>query len=85
MLKIKHSKKSEKFLKKCDKIIAKRIIDKIENLAENPFPQDCKRVQGKYEKTFRVRVGDYRILYLVYNEKNFLFVSDIDKRPRVYD
>ena len=84
MLEIKHSRISKKFLKRCDKIIAKRIMDKIESLAENPFPQDCKRIQGKNEKIFRARIGDYRILYLVYKERNFLFISDIDKRPRVY-
>jgi len=85
MLDIEHSNKSKRFLKKCDIALAKRIMERIGRLAENPFPQDCKRVLDRKEKTFRIRVGDYRILYSVYKEKNLLFISDIDKRPKVFD
>ena len=60
MLNIVYSKKSTKYLKRCDKKQAKRILDKIEELSINPFPKDCKRVQGKKDKTFRIRVGDDR-------------------------
>lgn len=37
----------------------------IEKLALDPFPQDIKRVVNQKEKVFRVRVGDYRIQYMV--------------------
>jgi mRNA interferase RelE/StbE len=76
---------AKKFLKKADKEIAKRIIEKIEKLKIEPFPSDVKRVVGKKEKIFRVRVGDYRIQYSVFYDKNIVFISDIDKRERVYD
>ncbi|MFH1359374.1 MAG: type II toxin-antitoxin system RelE/ParE family toxin [archaeon] len=85
ILNIDHSNKSKRFLKKCDISLTRRIMERIERLAENPFPSDCKRVIDRKEKTFRIRVGDYRILYSVYKEKNLLFISDIDKRPRVFD
>jgi len=32
-----------------------------------------------------VRVGNYRLQYVVFHEKNEILVSDIDKRPRAYD
>jgi len=51
----------------------------------NPYPKDRKRVGGRKEKVFRVRVGGYRILYVVFNERNSLLISDIDKRETVYD
>jgi mRNA interferase RelE/StbE len=82
---VKFSKNSEKFLRRYDEKSKKRILEKIKNLAENPFPSDCKRVRGRKEKVFRVRVGNDRILYVVFNKENLLFVSDIDKRNRVYD
>ena len=84
MLDLKFSKSASKFLKKCDNTIYKRIIKKIRELQINPFPSDCKRVQGRKDKTFRVRVGDYRISYIIKKEKNILIIADIDKRPKVY-
>ncbi|MBS3079934.1 type II toxin-antitoxin system RelE/ParE family toxin [Candidatus Pacearchaeota archaeon] len=76
---------AKKFIKKTDKEIARRIIEKIEKLKIEPFPSDVKRVVGKKEKIFRVRVGDYRIQYSVFYDKNTIFVSDIDKRERAYN
>ena len=76
---------AKKILRKAEKDIAKRIIARIEKLKEEPFPQDVKRVVGKKDKIFRVRVGDYRIQYSVIYEKNLIFISDIDKRGRAYD
>ena len=82
MLTIKYSNQAVKFLKRCDHIIAKRILDKIELLSINPFPQDIKVTQG--DKFFRVRVGKTRILYEVDHENNLLGIVKVDKRPRVY-
>ena len=76
---------AKKFLKKSEKEIADRIVNRIKKLREEPFPSDVKRVVGKKDKIFRVRVGDYRIQYSVFYEKNLIFISDIDKRERVYD
>ncbi len=74
----------QKFLKKCDEILYARLIKKLDELIDNPFPPDVKRVVGKKSKAFRVRVGDYRIKYVVFHEKNEILVFDIDKRPRAY-
>ena len=84
MFDVELSNSSKRFLKKCDRQIRDRILDKIEKLRIDPFPSDARRVEGRKEKTFRVKVGDYRILYCVYFELNKILVTDIDKRPRVY-
>jgi mRNA interferase RelE/StbE len=44
--------------------IQKRIEDAIQELASNPFPSGCKKLQGERNR-FRVRVGKYRIIYSV--------------------
>ena len=75
---------SRRFLKKCDKRLYDRIVKKIKELAIEPFPSDSKRVISKKEKVFRVRVGDYRIEYVVFYDKNEILISDIDKRERIY-
>lgn len=84
MFDIEFSSFAKKFLKRADKALSKRLVNRIEELASDPFPKDTKRVVNKKEKVFRIRVGDYRVQYLVYYERNLLFVSDIDKRPRAY-
>lgn len=84
MLKVYLSSHAQKFLEKIDASLHERILSRLRKLAENPFPSDVKRVLGRKEKVFRIRVGDYRVLYIVFQEKNEILVSDIDKRPRVY-
>ncbi len=79
------SNNSKKFLKKCDNDTYQRIMAKIDELKIEPFPQGCKMIEGRKEKTFRVRVGKYRILYCVFQELNKILISNIDKRPHVYD
>ena len=85
MYDVEFSNSSKKFLVKTEKEFCARIIEKIEKLSENPFPQDCKRVEGRKEKVFRIKVGKYRIMYVVFQEQNKLFVSEIAKRSKIYD
>jgi mRNA interferase RelE/StbE len=81
---VEFSSEAKKFLKKADKTVARRIIEKIEKLRDEPFPSDVKRVVGKKGKIFRVRVGDYRVQYSIIYERNLVFISDIDRRERAY-
>jgi len=75
---------SRRFLKKCEDEVYRRIIEKLRCLSADPFPVDTKRVISSREKIFRVRVGDYRIQYTVYQDKNEILITDIDKRSRAY-
>ncbi len=84
MFEIEFSSHAEKFLKKAEKEVTARIFAKIEKLSGDPFLGDFKRIVNKKEKVFRVRVGDYRIQYSVFYERNLIFISDIDKRSRAY-
>lgn len=84
MLNAEFSSKSRRFLKKLNSQDWNRVMGKIEKLRKNPFLKDTKRVIDRKEKTFRIRVGRYRILYVVFYDENLLFVANIDKRPRAY-
>ena len=75
---------AQKFLKRAEKVLYDRILEKLKKLEVEPFPPDAKRVMGRQEKVFRVRVGDYRILYVVYFERATILVADIDKRSKAY-
>lgn len=84
MFKIILSSSSEKFIRNSDKELRNRLLDKINKLMVDPIPRDAKRILGRDENIFRVRVGDYRILYVIYFEEKTILISDIDKRERVY-
>ena len=80
------STRASKYIKKLDDVMKKRILEKINKLEEDPFPQEVERVEDfEHEKVFRVRVGDQRILYIVKYNPNKFIVTKVDKRPRVYD
>tara|TARA_Y100000310_G_scaffold259837_1_gene268630 strand:- start:89 stop:346 length:258 start_codon:yes stop_codon:yes gene_type:complete len=85
MLELRFSSQARRFLKKVDKTTWERLIKKIKSLQKEPFPQEVERVKGEKEKTFRVRVGSHRILYVIVTDINTLFISKIDKRPRAYN
>ena len=83
MFSLDFSNQSEKFLKKCDKRLRERILEKIKKLRTEPVPHNAVSVIGE-EKTFRIRIGDYRVLYEVKWDKNEILIAVIDKRSRVY-
>jgi mRNA interferase RelE/StbE len=71
------------FLSKLDKVDSKRIVDKLERLKENPVSKDAKRLVNVKDKVFRIRIGQYRVLYRIENNK-LIVVFLVDKRARVY-
>ena len=85
MFSVEFSNNAEKFLKKSDKIIAGRILEKIEKLKAISVPSDAKFIgRHKGDKVFRIRIGDCRVLYKIKENEKLILVSDIDKRSRIY-
>lgn len=84
MFTVLYSRQARKFILSAEKILAKRLTNKIEELLLKPVLHDTKAVQGYKEKLFRVRVGDYRILYEIDYSKKLIGIVKIDKRPKVY-
>ena len=76
------SRQAKKFLSGLEKKTEARIIAKLHLLSE-PFEVDHVKIKGSPD-TYRTRVGDYRILYIVFHDKKFVVISKIDKRSRVY-
>ena len=59
-----------------------KIVKRIESLADNPFPEGAIRLKGREE--WRIRQGDYRILYLVEHEVVTVFVIKVGHRREIY-
>ena len=70
-------------LKKIDRQYISRILEAIESLAENPFPVQSKKMMGS-ESSYRLRVGDYRIIYQVDTEKKVVTVYHARHRKDAY-
>ena len=60
----------------------KKVLAKIELLSENPRPQDCVKLSG--EEKYRIRCGDYRILYTIEDNVLIVYVVKVGHRKDVY-
>ena len=59
-----------------------RIGHAIPALEDDPIPASSKRLKGREE--FRLRIGDYRVLYVLQNESRILVVTAVGHRRDVY-
>jgi mRNA interferase RelE/StbE len=71
-----------KQLKKLDGQIRKRLVVKIEELKGDPRPSGVKKLEG--QERYRVRVGDYRIVYEIHDRQLVVIVVRIGDRKEVY-
>jgi len=76
------SRQAKKFLDRADRVTRMRIVEKLKLLAENPFVLPYKKIKSR-EATYRISIGDYRVIYSV--KGNEVRILRIDKRERVYD
>jgi mRNA interferase RelE/StbE len=60
----------------------KKINIAINNLAINPRPSGCKKLKGRL--AWRIRVGDYRIIYEISDQKLIIVVIDVGHRRDIY-
>ncbi|MFM2198954.1 MAG: hypothetical protein RLZZ505_2386 [Verrucomicrobiota bacterium] len=62
---------------------AERIRDSIDSLAADPFPVGHRKLVGA-EAKYRIRVGDYRVIYGVENQELVILVIRIGHRKEIY-
>ena len=60
-----------------------RIVPHIKNLAENPRPAGCRKIAGS-KKDWRIRVGDYRIIYEIDEKTKIVRVMRVRYRREAY-
>lgn len=82
---IEFDKSAFKYLQKLDKPTRTRIVHSLQILSENPLNSelDIKRMQGTIDE-FRLRIGNYRIIYSIENDKLLIYVIKIGSRGDVY-
>jgi len=60
----------------------KKILDRIELLAEDPRPPGCEKMTGKHK--YRLRQGQYRILYSIQDDELTVWVVKVGHRKDIY-
>ena len=60
-----------------------RVVSAVGELAANPLPHGSQKLSGS-ERTYRIRVGDYRIIYEVFAESQIVEVQRVRHRKDVY-
>ena len=81
--KIEWKQSARKEIKKLGKKTVLRIIQHIEKLAENPLPVGSRKLHGA-EYTYRLRVGNYRVIYSLYSDILTIEIIKIGHRKEVY-
>jgi mRNA interferase RelE/StbE len=56
-----------------------RLRNAVRSLAENPRPQGVRKIRGA-EKAYLIRVGNYRVVYDVYDSDNLVLILQVARR-----
>ena len=75
-------KSAEKELKSLPKQDLKRIISQIHSLSHNPRPHGCEKLSG--EESYRIRQGDWRVVYSIDDVLKIVEIYKIGHRREVY-
>jgi mRNA interferase RelE/StbE len=82
--KIEWKASAKKELRKIDKQQIPKILETVEKLALDPHPANHKKLLGT-EHNFRIRVGNYRIIYFLEDDQLLIEIIRVRHRKDVYD
>ena len=74
---------AEKDLRRLDATVQRRVMRAIDGLAHEPRPPGCRKLVGS-EDAFRIRIGDYRVIYVVDDAVCIVAIENIRHRREAY-
>lgn len=83
MYELQYKKKAIKALAKINDPYYTNIIEAIDKLAENPRPHGYKKLTGR--DGCRIRVGNYRIIYDVFDNQLIVEIVNLGSRGSIYE
>jgi len=86
LYKVEILKEAVEELSRIDPIWQKRILNKIKILSDNPknLANKIKKLKGKYHEYFRLRVGDYRVIYSQETDRLVILIVRVGHRKEIY-
>ena len=82
--KIEWKRSATKELKQLPNDLIEKVLKVVKALSSNPFPTQTKKLVGS-EHSFRIRVGDYRIIYNLYSKILIIEIIRIGHRRDIYN
>ena len=73
-----------KELRKLPRQIIERVVAAVDDLSVNPYPHGVRKLVGS-EHTYRIRVGDYRVIYHIFDVRLVIEIVRVRHRKDVYD
>jgi len=85
MYDVRFRRSAEKDLQRLDEVVRGRVVEAVEGLATNPRPWGFRKLQSsRRQDAFRIRVGDYRVIYTVDDGAKVVTVERVRHRREVY-
>jgi mRNA interferase RelE/StbE len=84
MYRIIFKKSAKKELDKLPSSIVKKIAPVIDELAINPRPKGSKKLEAQKNELWRIRVGDYRVVYLISDTIQVVEIQKLGHRKDIY-
>jgi mRNA interferase RelE/StbE len=81
--KIEFTKGARKEFKKLSQELQDRIQAEVDELANEPRPNGVKKLKGE-ENSYRIRIGDYRVVYEIYDNILLISIVKVKHRSEVY-
>ncbi len=75
---------ASKDLARLDKPMARRIVERVQWLAENLADTNLEALTGEFEGLFKLRVGDYRVVYELVHGEQLVMIHAIGHRREIY-
>ncbi len=72
-----------KAIARLDSGVQRQIAEVLKNLVSHPYPSGSRKIQGRAD-TWRVRVGKFRVVYEVHDERLVICVVRVAHRKDVY-
>lgn len=80
---IKWKRSAERELRGIDKQYIPKILEAVESLVNDPFPMKHRKLHGA-ETSYRIRVGDYRVIYQVDTVNKLVVIYHVRHRKEAY-
>jgi len=74
---------AERSLRHLDAVVFRRVVAALRILADNPRPPGCRKLTGS-DRDWRVRVGDYRVVYEIDDRRREVRIMRIRHRREAY-
>ena len=84
MYKIVFEKRAAKSLSSLSVTLSRKIALSLKDLSTNPRQKGCKKLLGTFKDYWRIRIGDYRVVYEIDDEEMIVRVYRIMHRKEVY-